>query len=332
MKNMAWFWSPVGMVFLLSFFLSLVGSNLYQKASGAQGDFPKKEITIIVNYAPGGGRDNVARGLSKIFGKYLGVPVNVTNIPGEGGVTGLIKLYKSVPDGYTIGIGSETDIIDQIMEKRPYDFRDFLYIGNIQNSAGIFYVRSDSVFHSVKDFKTYGKPVRHASFSLTAAPTIVAMVLAKRENFPLEIIKNYPGSADTLRALIRGEVDFSNNSLSVSMPFVKSQQIRPILVIAQKRSSFFPEIPTIGEEGHPDLADLTVHFWLMAPPGVPKERMQILEGALMKTFKDPEFLESFKKANVELGLLTGEETRRFAYDFFNFFEKYKGDLEKPVRK
>jgi tripartite-type tricarboxylate transporter receptor subunit TctC len=301
-------------------------------ALAAPVDFPNKEITVIVNYAAGGGRDNVARGVGKIMAKYLGVPVVVVNAPGAGGATGLAKLNDAAPDGYTLGIGAETDIIDQMMEKRPYDFMKFIFLGRVQSSRSIYYVRSDSPFRSVKDFKTFGKPVRYAIFSLSGTSTVTAMILANRENFPLKLVEGYQSSSETLQATIRGEAEFNNSSLSVSMPFVKSGQVRPLVVVAPNRSPFFPDTPTLGEEGYPDMTELTVNFVFMTPPGVPKDRILILEDALMKTLKDPEFLEWAKKANVELGPLNGEDTTKLFFNLSKIFKNYKGDIEKFMRK
>ena len=55
-------------------------------------DFPKKEITIIVNYGAGGARDILARGVGKTMSKYLGVPLVVMNMPGAGGCVGLYPI------------------------------------------------------------------------------------------------------------------------------------------------------------------------------------------------------------------------------------------------
>ena len=73
----------------------------------------------------------------------------------------------------------------------------------------------------------------------------------------------------------------------------------------------FPDIPTIGELGHKDLGALSLDYWLMAPPQTPKARLQVLEEALMKTLKDPEFLAWAKGANVEPG---SDERRRNGQD------------------
>ncbi len=318
--------------FLLSLILPFFSIFFIDSIFAASADYPKKEITIIVNMGPGGGRDVLARGIGNKMSKYLGVPVVVMNKPGAGGATGLGSLYNSAPDGYTLGVGMATDIIDQILEKREYDNKKFIYLGRAQSSPGFLFVKSDSSFRSVKDFKSFGKPVRHATFSMASNSTVVPMVIANRENFPMVIVGGYKGAADAAMALVRGEVEFAGPGLVAAMPFSRAGQIRPILTIHQKRSPDFPEIPTVGEIGHPDLDIWALDFWFMTPPGVPKARVQILEEALMKTVKDPEFLTWAKGAGVDPAPLSGEELTKMVFKLFGLLEQYKGDIEKYIKE
>jgi tripartite-type tricarboxylate transporter receptor subunit TctC len=317
---------------VLGFILLLSGIFPYRDIFAAEKDFPKKEITIIVNFGPGGARDILARGVGKTMSKYLGVPMVVMNQPGGGGAQGLTDLYHADPDGYTIGVGALTDIIDQIMEKRDYDNKKFSYVGRAQSSPGFWFVKADSPLRSLKDMKASGKPIRYSAFSLTSNTTVAAMVASRREGFPLVLIGGYQSAAAAALALIRGEVEFSGITLSTATPFVKAGQLRPLLAIAKTRYSAYPEISTIGEAGYPDLDNFSMDFWFMASPGVPKARMDILEDALMKTLKDPEFLGWAKGANVDPGPLGAEETKKMALNLFDLLEGYKGDIEKYIKK
>lgn len=319
-------------IIFITFLLSVLGSFCNGPAFAQPADFPKKEITIIVNMGPGGGRDVISRGVGNIMSKYLGVPVVVANVPGAMGATGLTKLYSSVPDGYTIGVGMATDIIDQMLEKRDYDNKKLIYIGRAQSSPGHLFVKTDSAFRTVNDFKTFGKPVRHSTFSYMSNSTVVPIVMANRDGWPMVIVAGYKGAAESTMALVRGEVEFSGPGHAAAMPFLRSGQIRPILTIDQKRSGDFPDVPTVGEMGHPDLAIWTLDFWFMAPPGVPQARIKVLEDALMKTLRDPEFIKWAKGAGVDPGPLSGEETTKMVFKFFTLLDQYKGDIEKYIKK
>ena len=317
---------------LLGLSLCLFGSVSIGALSAAEKDFPTKEVTILVGYQAGGGRDIIARGLSKTMSKHLGVPVVVLNEPGAGGARALIHAYHAAPDGYTIIVGACTEILDQILQPQDFDVKKFGFVGRAQTMANVLFVRSDSPLKSIKDFKTFGKPIRHAAFSLTSPHGVAMMIYADREKFPLVMVGGYQGVPGTIMGVIRGEAEFYGSQLSSSMSYVKAGQVRPIAVLDKKRVPEFPDIPTVGEMGHKDLDVLSLDYWLMAPPQTPKPRLQVLEDALMKTLKDPEFLAWAKGASVEPGPLSGEETTKMVLSLFSLFEPYKGIMEKYIKK
>jgi tripartite-type tricarboxylate transporter receptor subunit TctC len=316
------------LIFLLSFFLWVFGNLPCEPSFAAQQTFPDKPISIVVNYGPGGARDIIARGVGRFMGKYLGVPAVVVNEPASGGARGLARLYHAAPDGYTIGIGSGSDITNQIIEKKEYDFKKFTTLGRTSSSSSVVFVRPDSPLRSVKDFKRYGKPVRFSTFSLTSNITVAFMVIANRDNFPLEIMAGYRSASDALQGLIRGEVEFSGGAPSTSVPFMQAGQIKPILTLGPNRHPDYPGIPSIGEEGYPDLATFSTDLWLIGPPGIPKGRVQILERALMNTLTDAEFLRWAKGAGVDVKPLVGKEVAETISILFSVLEKYKKDIEK----
>ncbi len=309
-----------------------LASILGMARASAAADFPDRAVTIIVNYGPGGGRDIVARGVGKTLSRYLGVPVVVVNKPGGSGALGLTALFNAEPDGYTVGIGGTPEIIDQVLGKQDYDIRRFSYIGRVQSSPIFWFVKADSPFHAVNDFKAFGKPVRHGTFSLTAQQTVAAMIVATRDGFPLVNVSGYQGSAATLLALVRGEVEFIGTPESAAKPFVDSGQIRPLVAIGDHRSPTLSSVPAVGEIGLGDLANLGLELWLMAPPKVPRERIHILEGALMKTVKDPEVVAWAKSTRVELAPLGAQATTDIATRLLALFEKYKADIQRYIGK
>ena len=317
--------------FFMSLFFWFAVVSLSGKPFAAPADFPKKEITIIESLGAGGGRDILARGVGRTMSRHLGVPMVVMNIVGAGGARGLISLFHSAPDGYTIGVGTTADIINQILEKQDYDCRRFIYIGNVQHGPPTFFVRSDSPFRSVKDFKSFGKVVRFGASSFASTNAVAAMLLSNREGFPLVIVGGYKGAADVMLGLIRGEFEFGSCAPSVALQYLKTGQVRPILTVDNKRTHDFPDTPSLAEIGQPDLAVFATSYWFMAPPGVSRDRIQMLENALAQTMKDPEFLKWAKEARVELKPLNGEETTKTVLRLFELLERYKGDIEKHTK-
>jgi len=319
----------IAIVVLIGFFSATVlsGFSFAQTA-----DFPKKEITILVAFAPGGARDIIARGVGNVMSRHLGVPMVVNNMPGAGGARGMISLYHAAPDGYTIGVGTLSDIISQVVEPQDFDCKKFTYIGYAQHSTPIWYVKWDSPFRTIADFKKSSKPIRHSTPSMTQNSTIGAMIVANRIGFPMVIVGGYKSTADSLLGVIRGEAEFCHAALNVGISYVRNKQIRPILAVDRARPPEFPDTQTIGEAGHPDLEILATDYWFMGPPGVPKARQQILETALVKTLKDPEFLKWAKTADVEPKMVSSEDTLKNVMKAFGLMEQYKGDIEKYLKQ
>jgi tripartite-type tricarboxylate transporter receptor subunit TctC len=325
-------WRGSAIVFVVVLSIGLFGSLFSEMTFAAEKDFPRKEITVICSFAPGGSRDILARGVGKFMSKYLGVAMVVMNMPGAGGARGAISLYNAAPDGYTIGLGTATEILSQIVEKQEFDNRKFSYIGRVQSSPTFCYVKSDSPFRSIKDFKTFGKSVRLSALGVTQSSTVPVIIMAKRENFPLSIIAGFPSAPPAILSVIRGEVEMTSLPLSPALPFLKSGQLRPILTIDRQRYPDLKDVPTVGDIGYADLGNFALDYWFIGPPEVSKARLQVLEEALMKTVKDPEFIEWAKGAGVDPSWLSGEETAKVALNIFKLLEPYKGDIESYMEK
>jgi len=219
-----------------------------------------------------------------------------------------------------------------VTEKTDYDVRKSIYLGRALSSSGNWFVHPDSPFRSVKDLKTYGKSMRYSAFTYGSPETIVAMVVADREGWPLKIIGGYKGALPSALALVRGDVDLTGAYYGGVGELARAGKIRAILTMGPKRVPEVPDVPTVGEIGHPDLEIFTLDTCLHAPPGVPKDRIEILENAFMKTLQDPEFVQWAKGAKLNVAWLNGAETTKRIYGLFDVLGKYKGTIEKYMEK
>ncbi|MCL2670119.1 MAG: tripartite tricarboxylate transporter substrate binding protein [Syntrophaceae bacterium] len=309
----------------------VMGWVLSVPAFAAQDDFPNKEITMICSMAAGGGRDLLSRGVARVMSKYLKVPVVVTNVAGAGGVLGATRLYNSAPDGYTIGPASMTEVFNQLMEKTDYDVRKCIHLGRVQSTPGFMYARADSPFRSIKDLTKYGKPIRYSAFSYGSHDTIVTMIIADREKWDLRLIGGYKGAADATLGLVRGDVDLSGSAIVNAREHIRAGTLRPIMVIDEVRSPNYPETETVVEWGYPELVNFKADTWFLAPPGVPKERVKILEDALRNAVNDPEFLEWAKGAGLDLAWQGGEAYTKVVNALFDIFGQYQPIVQKYMK-
>ena len=102
-------------------------SILLLPALAAAGDFPDRQIRLIVPFPAGGPNDIIARVVGQRMSELTRQPVVIDNRGGQAGVLGTDAVAKAVPDGYTIGIVSASAlVISPSMEKVAYDVqRDF---------------------------------------------------------------------------------------------------------------------------------------------------------------------------------------------------------------
>jgi len=325
----------IGVLLLVCF---TVGAFLLPRSvAPAEKAFPSKHITWIVPYSPGGGFDTYSRGVARVMAEKLGADIVIKNIPGAGGVVGTSILYRSKPDGYTIGIlYADTQVANQIVRKVEFDMRKFAYIGQVREDPCTVSVGASSRFHSVEDLQKAAaeKPIRVAATSmLTSAYTAYIGLVNGLKVQPIIFVSGFQGSSEALTAMARGDADVGTNfSVSSVKPYIESGHTRALCQFALKRSEVLPDVPTGVELGYPEAGRIAAFGMIVAPPGTPRERVAVLEDALMKSLKDPELIAWSKKAERPLTPANAKEAREVVQDLFTKLDKYKGELRKALGK
>lgn len=296
-------------------------------------DFPTKPVTIIVPHSPGGGGDIAARMLASNMEKHLGVPVVVNNIPGAGSMSGMITLFRSKPDGYTIGMNYAQMVCGgQIFEKNtPYDVNKFTVIGQFVTVKYTVGVPKDSPYRSIKDFKTAQKPVRFCGIHYTANESVTAVLLAKELGFPISLVTGYGGAAPCIVGSMKGEcdaVDFGSALLS----YYKRGDMVPLLSLTSEPSEDFPGIPNLKDLGLPEYLEhiSNLNYVLWAPPGVPEAVVKKLQEAMIKS--TGELKDKFRERLLVAQPLGGAETKKIVSKVYETFLKHKGTVEQYSTK
>lgn len=296
-------------------------------------DFPTQPVTIIVPHAPGGGGDVSARMLAAGMEKYLGVPVVVNNIPGAGSMTGMITLWRSKPDGYTIAMNYAQMVCgSQIFEKQvPYDVNKFSIIGQYVTVKFSVAVPKGSPFRSLKDFKTAQKPVRFCVIHYSSNEAVTAVALAKESGFPLSLVSGYAGSAPSILGSMKGECDAVLFGAVLS-PYYKRGDMVPLLSLTNEPSKDFPGLPSLKELGLPEylehISNLNYVFW--APPGVPETAVKKLQEAMIKATDD--LKDKFREMLLVAEPLGSGETKKIISTIYENFLKQKDVMERYKTK
>lgn len=290
-------------------------------------DFPSKPITCIVPYGPGGGFDSYMRAIAKVLPKYLpnNVSTIVKNVPGAGGRTGVTTLYRSKPDGHTIGIMNINGLIalDLVKKTKNYDLTKFTYLGVCaRDIAGIF-VAADSRFHTIKDLQE-AEQVKFGTTGVGALGMSYANLAQAIMHFKVHFVSGYRSSQEYIVATIRGDTDAVTTGTSTTeLAYVKAGELRPIVMFTLEPWEYYPKAPTLKGTPYEELAEVTTDRIIAAPPGVPAETARILQEALEKTLKDEEVVQWGRKTNHPLAALPGSAALDSITKQKRLFQKYR---------
>ncbi|HKT20984.1 MAG TPA: tripartite tricarboxylate transporter substrate-binding protein [Stellaceae bacterium] len=308
-----------GLVGLVFFFAAFSGAA----SAGPEADFFKShEITVYIGYAPGGGYDLQCRIFAAHLGKHLpGNPTVIAkNQPGAGSLRLANELYNILPkDGTALGMIGEALVLQQVLgaPEARFDAAKFDWIGRIAESGSVLVVRPDAPIANIEDARTH-----ETTIGVPGAGSVNALTLNVLDHVlgtKFKLISGYEGSAQIHLAVERGEVQGSG---STPWPFDKQwvvkQKLRPIYQ-ATLEPTLDPDlagVPTVLQLARSDDdRALFRFFWLytvigrsiVAPPGVPAERLAVLRAAFDATVADPAFIADANKANIELAVLDGEK-------------------------
>ena len=289
----------------------------------AQDFYKDKTLTIIVGYSPGGSFDLYARVLARHIGRYLpGNPTRVVeNMTGAGGLIAANHLYNRVkPDGLTIGAWAGPLVLQHIMgnEAAQFDGRRFGYLGipGPYDTVGTF--NQQSGIAKMDDWLNAKRPQKISAIGPGTSTSDVPKLLKAALNLPMDVIDGYKGGADARLAVESGEVDGYCGSWgtveTVWRGAYESKKIHPVLQTSLKSHPKYKNIPLAinyakGEEARELLvvADNahTAQFPFSVPPGMAKDRLELLQRAFVRTFKDPDLVAEAKKSQLDIDPVDG---------------------------
>ena len=281
----------------------LIGLICWWAAPASAQKFPTKVITMIVPFTAGGPTDTVARLVAAPMSKVLGQQVIVENVGGAGGTIAASRVAKADPDGHTIlihHIGMST--APALYRKLPYKpLEDFEPIGLINEVPMTLVARRDFPPKDLKDLIAYVKAnkdkVTYANAGIGAASHLCGMLFMTTIQTDLTTVP-YKGTADVIKDLLGGQVDFSCDQTTNTTSQIKADKIKVYGVTTKTRLASLPNIPTMDEAG---LKGFEISVWhgLYGPKGTPKPVIDALTKALQAALKDGTVKQRFNDLGTE---------------------------------
>ena len=294
----------------------------------AQDAFKDKTLTFIVGYSPGGTYDQYTRLMARHISKYLpGSPTRIVeNMPGAGGIIAANHLYNRVkPDGLTIAAWASPLILQHVMgnDAIKFDGRKVGWVGIPGPYDTACHFNKESGIKTMDDWINAKRPVKIASIGPGTSLSDVPKLLKAALNLPLEMVEGYKGGAEARIAVESGEVDGLCASWQATKVSWRAQmETGKINVVLQATFKSHPDLKKVPlaiayaktEEAKTLLrvAD-NVHvyqFPFSVAPGTPPERLQALQQAFVKTFKDRELIAEAEKSQLEVAPIDGPTTAK----------------------
>jgi tripartite-type tricarboxylate transporter receptor subunit TctC len=225
------------------------------------------------------------------------------NRPGAGGIAGTDAVARSAADGYTLVLMDPAIVINPTLQPSvPYElFKQLQTVSIVSSSPEVLVVSPRLPVKSFAELVSYGKAnpgkLNFASAGIGTTPHLAGEMFKQRTGIEATHIP-YRGIGASFTDMMSGKVQFAFSSIAGALPFTTDNRVRPLATTGLRRSSIYPELPTVDEAG---LKGFEVDLWLgvFAPAGIPADVLARLSSDLTKTLQKDEVRAAFAKVGVE---------------------------------
>jgi tripartite-type tricarboxylate transporter receptor subunit TctC len=283
----------------------------------AQSNWPDHPVRIIVPYPAGGSTDVLSRILGERMKEMFGQPFVIENRPGAGGNIGIAAVTGSPPDGYTIGAATigHFAINQYLYSKMAYDAeRDMIPASLTWELPNVFVVATDHCpAKSVSEFIAWAKQkgrISYGSPGVGTSPHLSAVMFVNRTGLDAVHVP-FRGAAQTIPAMLAGDVNFAIDNLTSYVPAISSGKMRALAITAAQRWPTMMDVPTMAEAG---VKDFVVTSWaaFVFPAGTPRPIVDKIAGAMKKIAAEEDVQKRFLVGGARLISSTPEEALAYA--------------------
>ena len=288
-------------------------------AAGQGSAYPERPVRMIVAYPPGGSTDTAARLVAEALSRSIGQTVLVENKAGAGGTIGAAYVAKSAPDGYTLLFGSaaELSIARATRINVPFDtLRDFEPITLVGLVPFLLVTNAklppDNLGELLAWVKANPGKVNYSSFGSNTTNHLAGEAFKVAAGIEATHVP-YKGSSPSITDLLGGQVQYTFDTITATLPHVRSGGLKAIAVALGERSALVPDVPTLSESGLPGFTAGT-WFGMMAPKGTPPAIIDKLHREVVAVLRSDAMRKEFAAKGIETGGNTPQEFAKFIGD------------------
>jgi tripartite-type tricarboxylate transporter receptor subunit TctC len=303
------------------------GSTLQAQTPFYQG----KTVVMFVGTKAGDVYDLYARLIGEHMSKHIPGNPNIIaqNMPGAASLIAANHLYNvAKPDGLSLGAIYPALYFQQLTRHKEvkYDWTKFGWLGSTVTSNHLLYMRADTPYKTMDDVKNASEAPKCGATGVTSTGNYLPKLMEETLGTKFNIVSGYVAGQDIDLAVERGEIQcraFTITAFFAREPFHtwrKNNFVRVLIQSGSRRDERLKDTPTIYElmdkYKTPDagrrLAKVVLAAGdfgrpIVAPPGVPDDRLKVLRDAFDKAIKDPALLADAKKRNLEIDPTTWQE-------------------------
>ncbi|WMT91542.1 tripartite tricarboxylate transporter substrate binding protein [Pelagibacterium sp. H642] len=274
---------------------SLFFGGAFATAGQALAEWPERAVTVIVPWAAGGGTDATARAVAQELEERFGQPFNVVNRTGGGGLVGHITIANSAPDGYTLGVITIETTMFEAQGLPGAAPENFTLLGRFNADAIGINVRADAPYENAQDLidaveanpgQLKASGANQGGLSHLAWAGLLNRLEIDPQAGPWVASD---GSAPAMQQLAANAIAIVSTSPAEAQSLVDAGEAKTLMLMADERSSLYPDIPTVEEALGVDWSPLPFRG-VAGPAGLPEEVVTKVSDALAEITQDEEFI------------------------------------------
>jgi tripartite-type tricarboxylate transporter receptor subunit TctC len=311
-------------------------------------DFYKgKTVTFVVGFSAGGGFDTYTRLIARHFAKHVpGNPtIVVENRTGAGGLIAANYIYHQAPkDGTVIGNWIGPLVLQQVLGNKAakFDGRKFGWLGAPTPDSGVCALTKASGINTIDDWFKSKRPIKIGTTAPGSTTDDVPKLVQAALGLPMNFVQGYKGTSRIRLAAESGEIDGGCWAWESIKPTwakgLKAGEVHIVLQTIEKPHPDLKNVPLAINHAKTDEARALLHIAnstyaqgarpYTVPPGVPQDRLQLLQKAFMATMRDPDLLKDAQKSQVDIDPIDGPTVAKLMADLYGIDSALKTKLAK----